>query len=300
MNVIAVVVSYNRCELLRTCLAALRAQSTPPQRVLVVDNGSTDGALEMVAQEFPEVEVFRTTSNVGGAGGFAWGVEIAIASGAHDAWLMDDDASPFATALEELILAKNSLAIANIEPSFLASLVVNSSGDDLATHRPPRASFTATDVLPVGVEPIRYASFVGVLVSLKFAKRTALPVPDFFIWHDDLEYTSRLGTFGQGFQVLASRVAHPDKPELNDFGWRLVHDIKNRIWIWRISALGAPSIKRQVGRAVPGTLWFQARSARSKRGFVRNSVKGLTAGLFTRPRQYMPGELKQSTVLETT
>jgi rhamnopyranosyl-N-acetylglucosaminyl-diphospho-decaprenol beta-1,3/1,4-galactofuranosyltransferase len=41
----AVVVTYNRRELLEQCLDALLAQTRPPDRILVVDNASTDGTV---------------------------------------------------------------------------------------------------------------------------------------------------------------------------------------------------------------------------------------------------------------
>ena len=94
MPVWAVVVTYNRKELLRECLVALRAQTRPPDHVLVVDNASTDGTLELVSEEFGEVELLALPENVGGAGGFHAGLERAYASGAEWAWLMDDDTVP--------------------------------------------------------------------------------------------------------------------------------------------------------------------------------------------------------------
>src|SRR5947208_2050021 len=56
-DVCAVVVTFNRRELLRECLLALREQTRRPQRVIVVDNASTDGTPELVRAEFPEVEL---------------------------------------------------------------------------------------------------------------------------------------------------------------------------------------------------------------------------------------------------
>jgi GT2 family glycosyltransferase len=61
-----VIVSYRCRELLRGCLEALRAH--PPSsrmRVIVVDNASADGTVEMVRSEFPEVELIASPSNLG-------------------------------------------------------------------------------------------------------------------------------------------------------------------------------------------------------------------------------------------
>jgi GT2 family glycosyltransferase len=58
------IVSYGTRELLRACLRSIAAIA-PGLRVqtIVVDNGSTDGSPEMVAQEFPWVELIRNPSN---------------------------------------------------------------------------------------------------------------------------------------------------------------------------------------------------------------------------------------------
>lgn len=51
----AVITSWNRCGVLRDNLRSLRAQATPFHEIIVVDNHSTDGTLEMLKSEFPEV-----------------------------------------------------------------------------------------------------------------------------------------------------------------------------------------------------------------------------------------------------
>lgn len=62
------IVSYNTCDLLRDCLTSLRARAAEGEatlEIIVADNGSTDGSVEMVEREFPEVIVFRTGGNIG-------------------------------------------------------------------------------------------------------------------------------------------------------------------------------------------------------------------------------------------
>jgi GT2 family glycosyltransferase len=61
-----VIVSFNTCALLRECLASVRAEcASLPHEVFVVDNVSTDGSVEMVQQEFPEVILIRSDRNLG-------------------------------------------------------------------------------------------------------------------------------------------------------------------------------------------------------------------------------------------
>ena len=73
--VAAVVVTYNRRELLWRCLNALDAQTAGTPDIWVIDNASTDGTDEMVkARNEDHVFYCNTGENLGGAGGFSWGV----------------------------------------------------------------------------------------------------------------------------------------------------------------------------------------------------------------------------------
>src|SRR5271163_3637950 len=59
-TVAVVIVTWNRRELLRSCLQSLtRQQLNQPFEVVVVDNGSSDGSPEMVLDEFAEHPAFR-------------------------------------------------------------------------------------------------------------------------------------------------------------------------------------------------------------------------------------------------
>ena len=74
-SVAAVVVTYNRLPLLRQCLAALAAQTAQDLTIFLVDNASTDGTAEAVAEmALPNLVYRNTGKNLGGAGGFAYGV----------------------------------------------------------------------------------------------------------------------------------------------------------------------------------------------------------------------------------
>lgn len=75
-HIAVIVVNWNGSHLLRTCLGSLRAQTYPDFETILVDNGSTDDSLELVAREFPEVRVLPLTENLGLAGGTNAGIQI--------------------------------------------------------------------------------------------------------------------------------------------------------------------------------------------------------------------------------
>ena len=92
-RVVAVVVTWNRRDLLVEALAALRAQTHPVAALVVVDNASTDGTDELLAKE-SGLDVVRLEKNTGGAGGFAVGLEQAMGHDPDLVWLLDDDTVP--------------------------------------------------------------------------------------------------------------------------------------------------------------------------------------------------------------
>jgi len=69
-----IVVNWNGAHLLRTCLGSLRAQTFTDFETILVDNGSTDESLSLVAREFPEVRVIALPENLGLGGGTNVGI----------------------------------------------------------------------------------------------------------------------------------------------------------------------------------------------------------------------------------
>jgi rhamnopyranosyl-N-acetylglucosaminyl-diphospho-decaprenol beta-1,3/1,4-galactofuranosyltransferase len=207
----AVVVTYNRSRLLRRCLDALAGQRHAPDRILVVDNASTDGTRAMLARDYPGIEVLALTVNQGGAGGFHEGIKFAHAAGADWLWLMDDDTIPTPDALAELLDAATRLNGAG-PPAALASRVLWRDGTLHPMNYPileRRRMEYVIEAAEHGVMPLRGATFVSLLLHRQAIDRHRLPLKHFFLWADDIEYTSRLVLGGErAYFVPASVVVH--------------------------------------------------------------------------------------------
>jgi len=210
-NVCAVVVTHDRKDMLSRCLGALAAQTRPPDHVVVVDNASTDGTLSMLEREYAHVEVLALATNEGGAGGFHEGMKRAHAGGAEWIWLMDDDTIPRPDALEELLHAPDRLE-PSAAPVLLASAVQWRDGRLHPMNFPtPDRARMAQVIASVerGLMPLRAATFVSLLVHRRAVDRHGLPLKHFFIWSDDIEYTSRVVlNGGRGYLVPTSIALH--------------------------------------------------------------------------------------------
>lgn len=222
-KVCAVVVTYNRYKLLVECLQALIAQ-TYSLDILVLDNASTDGTPENLEKDglLPKVIYHRLNTNLGGAGGFSKGVEIAQQQAYEFIWLMDDDAEPALDALE--LLMKEVAA----QPHYSAYANKLYLGDTHSTVLPltghgHRGVFDYKNCFPSMQKPIPessyhtptceidMASFVGVLVPMRSVNKIGLPRADFFIHHDDVEYSLRLSQLGKILMVNNSIIYHKEK-----------------------------------------------------------------------------------------
>ena len=92
-----IILNWNTCDLLRRCLQTVFAsQGEFNYKVIVVDNASTDGSPEMVAREFPQVELIVNPVNTGYPAGNNIGLR---ALGFHDKGDVKTDAPRYALLL---------------------------------------------------------------------------------------------------------------------------------------------------------------------------------------------------------
>ena len=75
MRLSIVIVNWNSRDDLRACLASLAAQTQRDLEVIVVDNGSTDGSVSMVAAEFTACRLLVQPDNLGFAEGCNRGIQ---------------------------------------------------------------------------------------------------------------------------------------------------------------------------------------------------------------------------------
>jgi rhamnopyranosyl-N-acetylglucosaminyl-diphospho-decaprenol beta-1,3/1,4-galactofuranosyltransferase len=289
-RVVAVVVTWQRLDLLRESLAALRAQARPPDAVVVVDNASSDGTPDAIAVEHPEVDLVRLRKNTGGAGGFAVGLHRALER--HDAdliWIMDDDTVPQSGALAALLDARDRAP--QPRPALVASRVVWEDGRDhpMNTPRPyPLAGPAARRAAAAaGCVPARSASFVSVLVDAAAVREVGLPLADYFLWNDDFEFTTRLLRGRRGLWCPASVVVHRTKVFGStdvDPGPRFYYEVRNKVWLFTRSR-GLTPLERLLYLVSTVLRWGHTlRRSSDPRQLRRAAVRGVRDGLRAGPR----------------
>lgn len=209
---IAVVVTYNRKELLEKCIQCLMKQKGESCDVLVVDNASTDGTPQMLEKQFqlPGILYRNTGENLGGAGGFQYGVREAVKLGYEYIWIMDDDTLPEADALAEFFRADEKLGGSW---GFLSGVAYWTDGSICQANVQKRNIFKriGENTYKAQAAPVTMASFVSLLVKSEVVKKVGLPIGEYFIWTDDYEYTGRISREYPCYVVPGSRAVHAMK-----------------------------------------------------------------------------------------
>lgn len=228
-KVAAVVVTYNRIELLKECIKALQ-QQTYPCDILIVDNASTDGTEEYInkiEKDYDNLHYKNTGANIGGAGGFNFGMRWAVEAGYEYVWVMDDDCLPYTDALEKLI---NVDGILKGKYGWLASAVLWKDGHECKMNRVKlkKSFYEYLEYMQYGIVQAEQATFVSLFLKTKTIKQVGLPIKEFFIWGDDIEFTRRITVRKKipSYITGQSKVIHAMK---ENTGSNIATDIPERI-----------------------------------------------------------------------
>ena len=212
-KIVAIVVTFNRKNLLEECVnALLRVENNENLDVLIVDNASTDGTEEMLKEKFADqIEYINTGDNLGGAGGFNFGIKYALNHKDYDyCWVMDDDTIVKRDTLKEFL---NKVEELDGNFSFLSSMALWTDGN-LCCMNVQNVSGKAIrkyEEISKGLLYVNYASFVSCFINADIIRHIGLPIKEFFIYGDDMEYTIRLNTVKPGYLVPKSVVVHKMK-----------------------------------------------------------------------------------------
>lgn len=191
-NIAAIVVTYNRSRLLKECIEALK-KSTIFVDIVVVNNASSDDTEEVIRTEIENKTIlyFNTGKNLGGAGGFNFGIKRAYELGYEYFWLMDDDTIVQRDSLEKLIAGGQKV---NSNYGFLSSIALWIDGNECKMNQHTIADDwnERKKLINEGLVPIRTATFVSFFVTRDTVASVGCPIADYFIWGDDTEYSQRI------------------------------------------------------------------------------------------------------------
>lgn len=217
MKIVAAVVTYNRRELLGRCIDHLQNQTRAPDKIIIINNSSTDGTDDMLGARGV---AFITQENTGSAGGWRRSIQYAKDEGYDAIWLMDDDGFPHEGALAALELAMaldvacaSSVVLQENRPThFVFPMPVLDKTGLPVIFGWPRKVNTLAELrarAPLGVYPFAHL-FNGALISVAAVRKIGNVDQDFFIFGDEVDYFFRLRAAGRVISVLDAAQMHPD------------------------------------------------------------------------------------------
>lgn len=288
-KVAAVVVTYNRKELLLENIRSLLGQTARDRLdILVIDNASTDGTHDAVSghEERGELAYINTGANLGGAGGFQYGIREATQRGYGYIWVMDDDCMPKPDALQRFLEKDHELGDGY---GFLSSKVLWKDGS-ICVMNVQRHDLTK-NVTDFTSELVRVdmASFVSLFLPARVVREVGLPIKEFFIWTDDWEYTRRISRRYPCYLVNSSVVVHKSAKNMGaniatetpDRLGRFETMYRNDVYLYRRE--GLRGFLYETARLSDHVLRVLAKSTDSKRERVSAILQGTREGLSFNP-----------------
>ena len=194
-----VIVNWNRANDTLECLRALESSDYSNYRPLVVDNGSTDGSLDVIEAAFPAVEVLANQDNLGFARASNIGIEYASQQGADYVLLLNNDTLVDKRFLTELVAVGES----DHQIGMLVPKIYYHGGEDRlwsagAQWRrfPPRVTiigYGQEDGSAYGFQrEVDYATGCAMLVKREVFEQVGMFDPAFFMYHEDYDFSARV------------------------------------------------------------------------------------------------------------
>lgn len=287
MKVNAVVVTFNRLNLLKRAIAHLQNQTERVEKIIIVNNASTDGTTEYLdSLDDDQIKVMTLEKNLGGAGGFYHGIKFGYEIGCDYLWIMDDDTICTEKALEELLKAVDLIETnPKRKIGFLSSDVRFTDGQPCLMNIPAAAGIY-NEFIAEGIVQVTHTSFVAMLIPSTVVSDVGLPIKEYFIWGDDGEYSTRILRKYLGYLVGKSVVYHymsenkgvdifsTPKERIGRFyyfyrNWMVTNKMRSR---------------KEACRYILGNLKFIFAIARSKTPYRKKKIcvilKGIWDGLF--------------------
>lgn len=238
MHDLAVVVpNWNGADSLAACLDSLVGQ-TLKARIIVVDNGSTDGSLGIL-DSYPEVEVIRHDKNKGYAGGVNPGFRQAIEKGLKYVAAFNNDAVADKRWLENLTAVLDSNPSAGIAACKLLNTdgsCLDSTGEQYTVWGLPypRGRGEADIDRYDDQTDVFGASGGASLYCVRMLKEIGLLDEDFFAYYEDVDLSFRAQLAGWKVRYVPSSVVYHQVGATSGKlkGFTTYQTIKNLPWLF--------------------------------------------------------------------
>lgn len=194
-NIAVIVPNWNGKDSIANCLDSLKVQSIKPM-IIVIDNGSVDGSVDLIKQKYPDVNLLSQSRNLGFAGGVNVGVKRAMSEGIELIGLLNNDAIVDGRWLESLVnilQADKKLGIVTSKLIDSEKRYLDSTGDFYTTWGLPypRGRGEAVSSKYDADTDVFAASGGASLYRAEMLKEIGLFDEDFFAYYEDVDLSFR-------------------------------------------------------------------------------------------------------------
>ena len=205
-QVAVVILNTNRRNDTLACLESLNRSTYENLAITVLDNASTDGSVEAIRAQFPQVQVVPLSENKGYAGNNNVGIRLAVAQGADWVFVLNEDTLLAPDCIEQLVAAGTSHPQIGIVGPMVYHAdepdVIQSAGGLLdAAWRPKHAGQNEPDTgqFPE-IRPVDWISGCALMIRRETIEDIGLLDERFFYYWEETEWCFRAKK--HGWQIL--------------------------------------------------------------------------------------------------
>ena len=188
MKVLVIIVSYNFERWITRCLGSLRLSEHPVDTV-VIDNASQDQTIQRIKQDYPEIRLVESKTNLGFGRANNIGMEIALSEGYTHVFLLNQDAWIEPTTIGTLV------TLSQQQPSYgiLSPVHLTGKGDKPDPGFGHYAQIQSLDQLPnKDLITIPFVNAAFWMIPTDVLKKIGGFCPLFHHYGEDKDFVNRL------------------------------------------------------------------------------------------------------------
>ncbi len=219
-----IILNWNGWKDTAECIESCLKLSYPNFRLIIVDNGSTDGSESILRKHFPNINLIQTGKNLGFAGGNNAGITHALSHGADYVWLLNNDTVVDPDSLSELIKVAE-----HDEQTGIVGSKIHYYDDPqkiwfaggIWDKNQPFALHRGVNEVDVGqyddISSVGFITGCSLLARCSMINKIGLMKEDYFLYWEDVDWNATAAE--RGWKILfapQSRIRHKVSASINE------------------------------------------------------------------------------------
>ncbi len=218
-KIAVIIVTHNGRKYVSDCFNSLKKQTLSPQEIVCVDNGSHDGTIEYLENNFPEFNLIKNKKNQGFARANNQGIEIALQGPPNYIFLLNQDTICQKDCLEKLVARaeeekENVFAWQPLILCWPQKDLIQTAGDKIhylgfgfcGDYKKPISQLPNYPITQL--PDITYASGAAMFINASVLRKVGFLDEDLFLYHEDLDLCLRARFMGYKIKLVPDAIIH--------------------------------------------------------------------------------------------